>query len=394
VQKHSNWFIELRESFFQAMEEWLGNTVGWSLPLIIVVSSLILGWITEYLIKRRLIRMSQALGLSSFTVIAKGFKGLLWIIILLEGVYAAISMLNLPAPQLILLRKVSISAVLLVVTHAMMRISTGFVEIYAQRNQHMSPIFSSSLLRNITRGTVYTIGILITLETIGISVTPILTALGVGGLAVALALKDTLSNMFAGIQLMATRQITIGDYIMLESGQEGAVTDIHWRFTVLKALKGNSIVIPNAKLASAIVANYSIRDKQLRAYIHLTIGHANDLQLVEQVILQVVQQTLGVVNLANQDSIRVRFQTVTEFGINILIIIPISEYLDQFATSHEVVRELHSAFRQQGITFSQAAVEHKRHISPPGHPLTPSPKQESNLAPKQEPTEEDTLLEE
>lgn len=379
--------MELRSYLIQALEQWLGNTMGWSLPLVIVVSCLLIGWIAEYLIKRRLIRISQALGLSSFTVVAKGFSGLLWIIILLEGIYAAISLLQLPAPQLILLRKISISAVLLVVTHATMRISTGFVEIYAQRNQHMSPIFSSSLLRNITRGTVYTIGILITLETIGISVTPILTALGVGGLAVALALKDTLSNMFAGIQLMATRQINIGDYIILESGQEGAVTDIHWRFTVLKALKGNSIVIPNAKLASAIVSNYSIVNKQLNASISLTIGHENHLVLVEQIIFRIVFDTLsklGRIDL-DKDSIRVRFQTVTEFGINILIVFPVSEYIDQFGLSHEIVREIHSAFREHHISFSQASAEHKRHLSP-----TPR----LNAGPKQDATEEESVIEE
>ncbi len=99
---------------------------------------------------------------------------------------------------------------------------------------------------------------MILLNLLGVSITPILTALGVGGIAVALALQDTLANLFAGFYVSLAGQLRVGDYIKLDSGGEGYITDITWRSTTIRALQNNLIIVPNAKLAQAIVANYHL----------------------------------------------------------------------------------------------------------------------------------------
>ena len=85
---------------------------------------------------------------------------------------------------------------------------------------------SASILGVVTRASIFLVGSLVVLHDLGISITPMLTALGVGGLAVALALQDTLTNLFAGIQLLASRQLNVGDFVKLESGEEGHLVDI------------------------------------------------------------------------------------------------------------------------------------------------------------------------
>jgi small-conductance mechanosensitive channel len=104
---------------------------------------------------------------------------------------------------------------------------------------------------NLTKIVVFAVGILTILETLGIPIIPLFTALGIGGLAVALGLQDTLSNLFAGIQVIAAKQIRPGDYVKLELGEEGYVTDITWRYTTIRSSPNNRIIVPNAKVSSA-----------------------------------------------------------------------------------------------------------------------------------------------
>src|SRR5207302_9529306 len=93
----------------------------------------------------------------------------------------------------------------------------------------------------VVRGVVFLIGFLVLLDALGIQITPILTALSVGGLAVALALQDTLSNLFAGVHLLADKPIRVGDYVKIADTVEGYVVDIGWRSTCVSILQNKAV---------------------------------------------------------------------------------------------------------------------------------------------------------
>src|SRR5512133_2453584 len=135
----------------------------------------------------------------------------------------------------------------------------------------------SSLLSNLASVVVFLVGILVTLQTLGISITPILTTLGIGGLAVALALQDTLANFFSGIYILLSKQVHIGDYVRLDSGSEGYISDITWRNTIIKTLPENLIIIPNNKLSSAIISNFSRPNKEYTFSLEIGVGYSCDL---------------------------------------------------------------------------------------------------------------------
>ena len=96
------------------------------------------------------------------------------------------------------------------------------------------------------------LGGLVLLNSLGVAITPLLTALGVGGLAVALALQDTLSNLFAGVHILTSRKVQPGDFIQLDNGMQGYVQDTNWRNTIIRQLPNNILVVPNATVASSI----------------------------------------------------------------------------------------------------------------------------------------------
>lgn len=114
-------------------------------------------------------------------------------------------------------------------------------------------------------------GTMMVLENLGISLTAVWTTLGVGSVAIALALQDTLSSFFAGVYLRLDHPVRLGDYIKLESGEEGFVVERGWRSTRIKALSNNTIVVPNAKLASAIVTNFSLPDPHMSLLIPVSV---------------------------------------------------------------------------------------------------------------------------
>src|SRR5436190_1223926 len=109
----------------------------------------------------------------------------------------------------------------------------------------------TGLAQTVARVTICIVGALVLLSVLGIHVTPILTALGVGGLAVALALQDSLSNLFAGLHLLADKPIRVGDYVKIADAVEGYVVDIGWRSTRVRRLQNTVVVVPNKKVAES-----------------------------------------------------------------------------------------------------------------------------------------------
>jgi small-conductance mechanosensitive channel len=199
---------------------------------------------------------------------------------------------------------------------------------------------------------VFVIGGLLILQNLGISITPLLTALGVGGLAVALALQDTLSNLFAGLQIIAAKNIQPGDYIKLESEDEGYILDINWRSTTIRALPNRIIIIPNQKLASSIIKNFSKPDKEIAVLVDLGVSYSSDLEKVEKVTIEVAREIMknttgGVVEFEPF----IRYNKFDSSSINFTVIMRAKEFTDQFLVKHEFIKKLQQRYITENINI-------------------------------------------
>lgn len=230
------------------------------------------------------------------------------------------------------------------------RVLSGMTKIRSGDNGTIAP--SSSIVGNIIKVVVYCIGILVILQSLGISITPILTALGVGGLAVALALQDTLSNLFAGIQIISTKKIRHGDFIQLESGQEGFVDDISWRHTTIRNGTGTTIIIPNSKLASVILSNYFLPDQELVFNISVGVDYSSDLEKVEMVTVEILKE----LQRDSADCVQdfepfIRFQQFGESSIELKAFMRVNTFGSQFLVKHELMKRLQKKYQQEGINI-------------------------------------------
>ena len=168
---------------------------------------------------------------------------LIWALIL--AVHLAIQLSDLPARYTQWSARTLVVLWILSLTLMMMRIIRDLIRFYGGQVPGALPV--STLTQTLAQLAVVILGALLVLNQLGFSIAPILTALGVGGLAVALALQDTLSNLFAGFYVAVAGQVRLGDYIRMEGSQEGYVTDIGWRSTTIRSLGSNMVIVPNSK---------------------------------------------------------------------------------------------------------------------------------------------------
>jgi len=232
------------------------------------------------------------------------------------------------------------------VTWAAARFAAGAVK--ARASQGALP--GVSLIANIVRAVVFAVGILVILQGLGISITPVLTALGVGGLAVGLGLQDTLGNFFAGIRILAAGKVRPGDYIQLQDGPEGFVTDVSWAQTTIRQLPNNVVIIPNAKLAGAITTNFAHPDPEQAVLVDLGVAYGSDLAKVERVTVEVARSALrDVPGAVAEFEPFIRYSAFGDSAIQFSVIMRARHHTERFLLIHEFIKRLHERYRAEGI---------------------------------------------
>jgi small-conductance mechanosensitive channel len=265
------------------------------------------------------------------------------------GLYIGVGVSELPERYLSIIGKVIHIIVILSITIAAASLSGRLFTNYVQKSA--LPIPTTGLAYGILKGVIFIVGFLIVLSILGISITPLITALGVGGLAVALALQDTLANLFAGMHILIEKSIRVGDFIRLESGQEGYIEDITWRTTRIRMLPNNMVVIPNSKLAQSVVTNYYLPEKRMSVLIPVGVSYASDPEKVERILVEEAKGAVGsVTGLLGEPEPFVRF--VPGFGessLDFTLICQVREFVDQYPVQHELRKRILRRFREEGI---------------------------------------------
>jgi len=225
--------------------------------------------------------------------------------------------------------------------------------VHAGATSHAGTSGSATIFVSITRVVVWTIGGLVLLNSLGVAITPLLTALGVGGLAVALALQDTLSNLFAGVHILTSRKVQPGDFIQLDNGMQGYVEDTNWRNTIIRQLPNNILVVPNATVASSIVTNYHLPEHETSVSVPCSVSYDSDLDHVELVTIEVGQEVMQEVKGAVPGyEPTVRFNTFGACGISFNVGLRAAEISAQALITHEFIKRLHARYQKEGIDNS------------------------------------------
>ena len=323
------------------------DTVG---PLSAFVIFFLIGLVVRKILISHLNRLAQTSKTGVEITVMKGISRPFIIWCLMFAIYMAIGISRLPKYWIDAAGKILFVLGVISGTIVCAHIISAIIKKYSAKLEAALPV--TTLTQNVSKIIIFAIGLLIALHSLGISVTPILATLGVGGLAVALALQETLSNLFAGFHVIMSRQIRIGDYVKLESGQEGYVTDIDWRTTKIRMLPNSVILVPNTKLTSTIITNYHLPDKRLEISVDLSVHYNTDLVKAERVIMEVAKETMRGIKGASADfEPSVRYNSFGDSGITLTVSLMAKEFADQFLLKHEFIKRLHERLRKEDIVI-------------------------------------------
>ncbi len=272
----------------------------------------------------------------------------LWVVML--GIYLAVKFSPIPEDVVEVVGKILKALWIFSVAWVGARLASNVVVRYAATWKMAVP--ATSLTRQLAKIAILSLGLLIILDSLGIKIGSLLAALGIGSLGVALGLQDTLSNLFAGMYVGVSKNLRLGDYVRLQSGEEGYIIDIGWRETKIKMLPNNAVIIPNAKLSQSVITNYHLPDKELAVLVEVGVAYDSDLERVERVTVDVAKEVLQTIpgGVATFEPM-VRFHTFGESSVNFTVVLRAKEFVDQYLVKHEFVKRLHARYQRDGITI-------------------------------------------
>lgn len=278
------------------------------------------------------------------------FPSVLWCLV----VALAIAIHNAqPPPALEYWAQKSLGAFAIIsITLVIASIAVEMVSVYGERNK--IPFAVAGLSRTLIYIFVFSVGLLMLLGQFDVRITPILTALGVGGLAVALALQDTLANLFAGIHILVEEPISVGHFIELTEGQKGTVRDIGWRTTRIHTFGNNVLVIPNQKITSGILTNYSLKDVRVIAEVVIVAAHHADPDRIAALAMDAAAETEGA--LQDPAPVVVFDPGVLSTHMQMKMLVHVPTILDRTRIQSQIRARIHSAFLREGIPFPEIRV--------------------------------------
>jgi len=309
------------------------------------------GWLVRWVVLLALRAWTARTGSRPGLILRDALRGplLIWAVIL--ALHAAIQLSGLPESVTSWGARLLLVLWIVSLTLMCMRFAGDLVRHYGGHVPGALPV--TTLSRNLAQLAVFILGLMWLLQAFHVNITPILTALGVGGLAVALALQDTLSNLFAGFYVTVARQVRLGDYIKLASGESGYVADIGWRATTIRDLSNNLVIIPNSKLAQAIVTNYHLPERRMSASLGVPVAYDSDPERVERALLEVAQRAVGEVpGLLGDPAPSVAFDPgFGDYALGFTLGFQVSEFADQFGVRGELRKRILHRFREEGIAI-------------------------------------------
>ncbi len=311
-----------------------------------LIGGLLLGLLTERVVLDRLRKLATKTEFKWDDLLADALRGIPTVWLTSGGVYLAVGVGEPDDLVVSLVNTILTVALIGSVVVSSMRAVGGAVEQVSARSSFRSP----TLIVNLARLSVGVLGVFIILQNLDVDITPLVTAFGLGGLAVALALQDTLGNLFAGVQIILSGQVRPFDYVRLASGEEGYITDVKGRNTTVHTFPdGNLVVVPNSTLANSIVKNYSKPRQALWVSTEVGVSYDSDLEHVEAVTTEVATGVLSDMEGGLSDKPIVIFHTFGASSIDFEVRMMVKDFMSRGRVRHEFIKRLHRRFAEEDI---------------------------------------------
>lgn len=340
--------------------DWLALGQKLIIPACILVFAFFMGVALNRILQNKLEARVKASDSEIMEIFFRAMKGVPIYLSIVIGLYWSVTTSNLPPGLEKIFSYILFTMIVFSITRVCERTLSGFIRLKFSGSSDMT---QSTLLDTIFRVAIYASGALIILDYFNISIAPIMAAMGVGGMAVAFGVRETLENIFSGLQIIISKQLRVNDYIKLSTGDEGRVIDINWRYiTVMPPTEANVVVIPNKVIANAVTTNFSQPREDIIVVVPIGVGYESDLEKVERVTVDVARELQikidGYEPHFDNDGIDrnklapvVRYQCFNDSSIDFNAVMHVQTFTNQYVLKHEFIKAITKRYREEGINI-------------------------------------------
>lgn len=343
--------------------EWGETAAAFALVLLAAAAARLLAVALRWAVHR----VTRATHRDLDEALAGALRGPLVLLVFAQALFLALRTLSYVEPYHPRLERAWLAATVAVIAFAAQRAVSRLLVWYASRPNAAGGRLdgrTAPLVRRAASVVIVLTGAIIVLDTLGIQISPLLAGLGIGGLAVALALQPLLANLFASSYMLSDASVRVGDQIEVAGGPSGRVEDIGWRATRLRNADNNTVIVPNSLLAGSVVTNYSAGDPAADARVDLGVTYDADLAHVAEVLAaearRVRDEDPGAAPGAEP---LVRFTRFAESHVEVVVRLRARGFGEAAALRHTLMQRLHARLAAEGIAMRPMAV--KPPVNPP-----------------------------
>jgi small-conductance mechanosensitive channel len=328
---------------------------NWSTAGGCALLSLALSAVAYVSLRRSMRRIAAARRTKVSEVLATSVPRPAAVAVFLLAMTSSLSVFHLPGANLPELHHLLALALSIVGVSVLMRIALQSIDVYG----HSSPDFRTAA--GIGRAVTWVAGLgwvaVLVSDALGISLAPALTAFGIGSLAVALALQDTLSNFFAGVCIIFDKPVRLGDFIRIDPSYDGYVESIGWRSTHIRTPSNTIVIVPNAMLSKAIITNFSLPTPEIASSVRIDVSADADVDRVEEALKDEARRALDVPGMVRTPEPSVALAPgFVDGGIGFTVSFHVRSIDDQAGAQHALRKRIAARFKKEGIALSAASV--------------------------------------
>lgn len=329
---------------------WLGLPI-WLWILIVLVASFLLGYILERIAVGILRRWSKRTRWEYDDALVDAMHPALAVILVwaFVSVFLRILPVRFSPDTIQLLDNAGVTIVVIATALGIARLVRGLLRVRAKHHPRWQRLSVTG--SRVGAIVIYAVAFMVVIGQYGIEITPILTTMGIAGLAVALALQDTLANFFSGLWLQGQRSLQTGHYVRIEDSKlEGFVEDIGWRTTRIRTLPGNIIDVPNQTVAQSTIQDFWLPEPKMGTSITVVTGFEADPERVVPLMLEECMAAADEVSfILKEPAPAARLNRTVENGWEYWMSLWVPYYYNQWNAQGYVLNRIRKRFLKEGI---------------------------------------------
>lgn len=335
----------LHEQYIKIIQQ---NTYIYSLTILILFY--LLSKLVVLLSQKIILRLTKKTKTDVDDLIVRKTNKPISIILLLIGFRLALFPIGIKQYLLDIAENIISSLIIAVITYIVIVVFDIFIDNWGKRiaektsssiDDQLIPVF-----HRFSRISISIIGLLFILTVWGIQIGPLLTSLGIAGVAIAFALQNTLGNIFGGMSIILDKSVKVGDKIRLDADTMGTVMDVGLRSTKIQTGDGELVTIPNGKLADSKILNFVLPEPRVRIVLDFCVEYGSDIPKVKKTVLDLTAKIPGVLK---EPEPKVMMTEMGDFALKFKALFWVENFDIKFDTKCLATEEIYNALRKAGI---------------------------------------------